>query len=65
MNTYRTRMMFAVSIISAMKVETPLRWQSPAPTRAKMASTMDIVADEAATKHPTCAIRTATPTERR
>ena len=30
--------MAAVSSISAMKVETPRSWQSPAPTRAKIAS---------------------------
>jgi hypothetical protein len=31
-------MMAAVSSISAMNVDTPRSWQSPAPTRAKMAS---------------------------
>lgn len=57
--------MLAVSIISAMKVDTPLSWQSPAPTRAKIASTIEMVADLAATKQPIWAISTATPTERK
>jgi len=54
--------MAEVSSISAMKVETPRIWQSPAPTRAKIASLMLISAPRAGTNIPTCARRTATPT---
>lgn len=51
----------AVSNISAMNVETPFNWLSPAPTRAKMQSTMDTSADSHGTKHPIWAMRTTTP----
>jgi hypothetical protein len=51
-----------VSNISAMKVDTPRCWQSPAPTRAKMASRGAMRALSAGTKHPTWAISTNTPT---
>jgi len=52
----------AVSSISAMKVEMPRSWQSPAPTRAKMASRMAILALAHGTKEPTCAMSTHAPT---
>lgn len=61
-NLNPTFKMAAVSSISAMKVETPRVWQSPAPTRANTASRTESRADSAATKQPTCAISTATPT---
>lgn len=51
----------AVSNISAMNVETPFNWLSPAPTRAKMQSTMDTSADSHGTKHPIWAMSTITP----
>lgn len=51
----------AVSNISAIKVETPFNWLSPAPTRARIQSTMDTSADSHGTKHPICAMRTITP----
>lgn len=51
----------AVSSISAMKVDTPFSWLSPAPTRARIQSTMVISADSQGTKHPIWAIRTITP----
>ena len=54
--------MAAVSSISAMKVDTPLSWQSPAPTRAKIQSLMAMCASSQGTKQPTCAINTFTPT---
>lgn len=54
--------MAAVSSISAMKVEMPRSWQSPAPTRAKMQSRTAMRACSHATKQPTWAISTATPT---
>ena len=57
-----TLRMAAVSSISAMKVETPRSWQSPAPTRAKMQSRTATSAASQGTKLPTCAISTATPT---
>mmetsp|Transcript_16291 Transcript_16291/g.40540 ORF Transcript_16291/g.40540 Transcript_16291/m.40540 type:complete len:203 (+) Transcript_16291:582-1190(+) len=44
--------MAAVSSISAMKVDTPRCWQSPAPTRAKMASRTEMRAASHATKQP-------------
>ncbi len=47
-----------VSSISAMKVDIPRSWLSPAPTRTRMASTMEIVAELAGTKQPICAINT-------
>lgn len=56
-----TLRMAAVSSISAMKVEMPLSWQSPAPTRAKMQSRTAMVALSHGTKLPTCAISTFTP----
>jgi hypothetical protein len=54
--------MAADSNISAINVDTPRNWQSPAPTRAKIASRGERRADDAGTKQPTCAIKTATPT---
>ncbi len=42
--------MAAVSSISAMKVERPRIWQSPAPTRAYSASRTEMRASEAGTK---------------
>mmetsp|Transcript_13810 Transcript_13810/g.37312 ORF Transcript_13810/g.37312 Transcript_13810/m.37312 type:complete len:393 (-) Transcript_13810:2644-3822(-) len=51
-----------VSSISAMKVLTPRCWQSPAPTRAKMASRTQMRAEVQGTKQPTCAISTHAPT---
>jgi hypothetical protein len=47
------RRMAPVSSISAMKVLTPRCWQSPAPTRAKMASRGAMRALSAGTKQPT------------
>lgn len=55
-------MMAAVSSISAMNVDTPFCWQSPAPTRAKMQSRTEMRASAHGTKLPTCAISTHTPT---
>ena len=43
----------AVSSISAMNVEMPRIWQSPAPTRAKMASRIAIFAEAHGTNDPT------------
>ena len=48
-----TLRMEAVSSISAMKVLTPFCWQSPAPTRAKIASRTEIRAESQGTKQPT------------
>ena len=45
--------MAAVSSISAMKVDTPRSWQSPAPTRAKMQSRTAMRASSQGTKQPT------------
>lgn len=45
--------MAAVSSISAMNVDTPRCWQSPAPTRAKMASRTAMRAESHGTKQPT------------
>ena len=53
--------MVAVSSISAMKVEMPLSWLSPAPTRARMQSKIGTCASSAGTKEPTCAIRAMQP----
>lgn len=39
-----------------------LTWQSPAPTRAKMQSRIEMLAFSQGTKEPTCAIRIITPT---
>lgn len=47
-----------------MNVETPRSVESPAPTRAKIASTTVTVARAHGTKHPICAIKHTTPTER-
>lgn len=52
----------AVSNISDMKVDTPFTWLSAEPTRANMASLMEISASSQGTKHPIWAIRTATLT---
>jgi hypothetical protein len=54
--------MAAVSSISAMKVDTPRVWQSPAPTRAKMQSRTAMRAESHGTQHPTWASSTFTPT---
>lgn len=51
----------AVSNISAMKVDTPFSWLSPAPTLARILSTIEISASEQGTKQPNCAINTTTP----
>ena len=51
----------AVSSISAINVETPRSCESPAPTRAKMASQIGTVASCAGTKQPTWAMSTITP----
>jgi hypothetical protein len=56
------RRMAPVSSISAMNVDTPRAWQSPAPTRAKMASRGVILALSAGTKQPTWAMSTRQPT---
>jgi len=56
--------MVAVSSISAMNVETPRAWQSPAPTRARMASTTESSHASHGTNEPTCASSTETPTAR-
>ena len=47
--------MFAVSLISTMKVEWPRASSSLAPTRQKMRSTQPMRADRAGTKQPSCA----------
>jgi hypothetical protein len=54
--------MAAVSSISAMKVEMPRSCESPAPTRTRMASTIEMEADSAGTKHPIWAISTTIAT---
>lgn len=46
------------SNISAMKVDTPFSWLSPAPTRHIMLSTTVTEAELQGTKHPICAIST-------
>ena len=56
-----TLRMEEVSSISAMKVEIPFNCESPAPTLAEMESTIQIDAESHGTKHPICAINTATP----
>ena len=56
--------MAALSSISAMKVDTPRAWLSPAPTRAKMASRTGITARAQGTQLPTWARSTAMPTWR-
>ena len=43
-----------VSSISAMNVDTPRDWTSPAPTRASTASTGEISASSHGTKQPAC-----------
>ena len=45
-----------------MKVDTPLSWESLAPTRASIQSTMEMVAEEQGTKQPIWAMSTITPT---
>lgn len=54
-------MIVAVSSISAMKVETPFSWLSPAPTLQRIESKIGIVASEQGTKQPICAMRAMTP----
>ncbi|CAG0916208.1 unnamed protein product [Notodromas monacha] len=56
--------MAAASSISAIKVDTPRVASSPAPTRAKIPSRTEITASSHATKLPSCAIKTAQPTDR-
>ena len=56
--------MVAVSSISAIKVETPRDWQSPAPTRARIESVTEISAESHGTNEPTCASSTLTPAAR-
>mmetsp|Transcript_20898 Transcript_20898/g.64986 ORF Transcript_20898/g.64986 Transcript_20898/m.64986 type:complete len:279 (-) Transcript_20898:409-1245(-) len=58
------RMIVAVSSISAMNVERPRAWQSPAPTRARIASVSEMVASSHGTKQPACARRTEMPAAR-
>ncbi len=58
------RRIAAVSSISAIKVDTPLIWLSPAPTRASTQSTTLNSASSHGTKQPICAISTITPTWR-
>jgi len=50
-----------VSSISAMNVDTPRSWLSPAPTRHKIASATQMSAKVQGTKQPICAIKMATP----
>ena len=57
-----TRKMVAVSSISAIKVETPFSWLSPAPTLQRIESNTGIWASEHGTKHPIWAINAMTPT---
>lgn len=56
------RRMDEASSISFMKVDTPLSWLSPAPTRARMQSTTESLARSQGTKQPIWAIRATTPT---
>lgn len=56
--------MAAVSSISAMKVDTPLSCESPAPTRQRIESKMGTVAVLQGTKAPICASKAMTPAER-
>mmetsp|Transcript_13681 Transcript_13681/g.19746 ORF Transcript_13681/g.19746 Transcript_13681/m.19746 type:complete len:246 (-) Transcript_13681:1939-2676(-) len=51
----------AVSSISAINVETPRSWLSPAPTRARILSVIGMSALWAGTKHPIWAINAMTP----
>jgi hypothetical protein len=51
-----------VSNISAMKVEIPLSWLSPAPTRHKTESKIGNWASEQGTNEPICAMSAITPT---
>lgn len=57
----RTRRIVALSSISAMNVDTPLSWLSPAPTRASMQSKIGTVASSAGTKQPIWAMSAMTP----
>ncbi len=63
-NLSSDRRIAAVSNISAIKVDTPLIWLSPAPTRASTQSTTLNSASSHGTKQPICAISTITPTWR-
>lgn len=56
--------MVAVSSISAINVEIPFSWLSPAPTRHKMESNIGTRASEQGTKLPVCAMSAMTPTWR-
>lgn len=58
------RRIIAVSSISAMNVDTPLSWLSPAPTRQRIESKMGSVASVHGTKHPAWAMSEMTPTWR-
>jgi len=53
--------MVAVSSISAMKVDTPFNWLSPAPTLHRMESKIGSLASAQGTKHPICDIKAITP----
>jgi hypothetical protein len=52
-NTMQTFIIVAVSSISAMNVDTPFNWLSPAPTRQRIESKTGRVASEQGTKQPT------------
>lgn len=51
----------AVSSISAMKVDTPFSWLSPAPTRQRIESKIGMLAWVHGTKQPICAMSAITP----
>lgn len=53
--------MVAVSSISAIKVDTPFNWLSPAPTLHRMESKIGSLASAQGTKHPICDIKAITP----
>lgn len=57
-----TLKILAVSSISAMNVDTPRSWLSPAPTRHNTESKIGICASEQGTKLPVWAMRAMTPT---
>ena len=56
---------FATSVISTRKVDSPPARLSPAPIRVKIRSIMQMSAEVAGTKEPTCAIRAIKATWRR
>lgn len=59
--TKLTFIIFAVSNISAINVDTPLSWLSPAPTLARIQSNTQRLASVQGTKQPVCAIKAITP----